>query len=84
MTLNGICYSPIEVCKAGGVHFVVNGHHRVSVASYLKWRTIQARVSELPPSAVLQARVDALARGRWPGSRGSNGAGEARAMHPFG
>jgi hypothetical protein len=62
MTSNGIGYPPIEVCKVGGAYFVVNGHHRVSVASYLKWRTIQAHVSELPPSAELQARSDALAR----------------------
>lgn len=46
--LLGIGYAPIEVYKAGGIYFVINGHHRVSVAKYLNWNTIQAYVSELP------------------------------------
>jgi hypothetical protein len=45
-------YPPIEVCKVGGDYFVVNGHHRVSVAKYLNWKTIQACVSEVALPAV--------------------------------
>lgn len=40
-------YPPIKVCKVGSDYFVVNGHHRVSVAKHLKWRTIQGWVSEV-------------------------------------
>lgn len=48
----GSC-QPIEVCKVDRICFVVNGHHRVSVARYLNWKTIQARVSEVVAPAVL-------------------------------
>lgn len=47
MTLLGIGYTPIEVYKVGGAYFVINGHHRVSVARYLDWSTIQAHVTEV-------------------------------------
>jgi hypothetical protein len=50
MTLLGIGYAPIEVYKVGTIYFVINGHHRVSVARYLNWKTIQAYVSEVPLS----------------------------------
>lgn len=46
-SLTGAGYPPIEVCKVGREYFVVNGHHRVSVARYLGWKTIEAHVSEL-------------------------------------
>jgi hypothetical protein len=39
--------SPVQVCKVGGVYFVVNGHHRVSVARYFKLKTIEAHISEI-------------------------------------
>jgi hypothetical protein len=48
MSLAGKGFPPIEVCKAGRVYFVLNGHHRVSVARYLNWEIIQAYVSEVP------------------------------------
>lgn len=38
---------PVRLCRAGGAYFVVNGHHRVSVARYLKVKTIEAHVSEV-------------------------------------
>ena len=46
-SLTGAGYPPIEVCRVGRECFVVNGHHRVSVARYLGWKTIEAHVSEL-------------------------------------
>lgn len=37
-------YDPIESYEAGGVHYVVDGHFRVSVAGALRYDTIQAIV----------------------------------------
>jgi hypothetical protein len=39
-------FPPIELYKVGEVYFVVDGHHRVSVARSLGAPTIEARVSE--------------------------------------
>lgn len=47
LSRTGRGYPPIEVCKVGQDYFVVNGHHRVSVAKHLHWRTIQGWVSEV-------------------------------------
>jgi hypothetical protein len=58
-TLLGIGYAPIEVYKVGGIYFVINGHHRVSVARYLNWKTIQAHVSEVPLSVGVEDSPDA-------------------------
>ncbi|MCW0216197.1 MAG: ParB N-terminal domain-containing protein [Pseudonocardia sp.] len=38
---------PIDVYRVGGLHFVKDGHHRVSVAIALKLRTIDAFVTEV-------------------------------------
>jgi hypothetical protein len=38
---------PIEVYRVGDMHFVVDGHHRVSVAHALGLRTIDAYVTEV-------------------------------------
>ncbi|MGQ0838247.1 chromosome partitioning protein ParB [Actinokineospora sp.] len=38
---------PIEVYRIGDLHFVVDGHHRVSVAHALGLRTIDAYVTEI-------------------------------------
>lgn len=43
----GDTYFPVQVCRAGKKYFVVNGHHRVSVARYFNVKTIQAHVSEI-------------------------------------
>jgi hypothetical protein len=47
---------PIEVYRVGDMHFVVDGHHRVSVAHALALKTIDAYVTEvvtrLSPSGV--------------------------------
>jgi hypothetical protein len=38
---------PIEVYRVGEMHFVVDGHHRVSVAHALGLKTIEAYVTEV-------------------------------------
>jgi hypothetical protein len=38
---------PIEVYRVGDLHFVIDGHHRVSVAGYLGRETIDAIVTEI-------------------------------------
>ncbi|MGD9986720.1 ParB N-terminal domain-containing protein [Pseudonocardia sp.] len=38
---------PIDVYRVGGLHFVRDGHHRVSVAHALGLRSIEARVTEV-------------------------------------
>lgn len=38
---------PIDVYRIGDVHFVIDGHHRVSVARALGWTTINAHVVEV-------------------------------------
>ena len=38
---------PIEVLRVGGLHFVVDGHHRVSVARHLGRDVIEAYVTEV-------------------------------------
>jgi len=38
---------PIEVLRVGGLHFVVDGHHRVSVARHLRREVIEAYVTEV-------------------------------------
>lgn len=44
---------PIEVYQVGDVYFVRDGNHRVSVARELNSKTIQAHVTELPTSVVI-------------------------------
>lgn len=48
LAITGQGFPPIEVYKVGDVYFVEDGHHRVSVASYLGWQTLQAHVTEVP------------------------------------
>ena len=38
---------PIEVLRVGGLHFVVDGHHRVSVARHLGLDVIEAYITEV-------------------------------------
>ncbi|GGS13091.1 MULTISPECIES: ParB N-terminal domain-containing protein [Actinokineospora] len=38
---------PIEVFRVGDLHFVIDGHHRVSVAHAMNLRTIDAYVTEI-------------------------------------
>jgi hypothetical protein len=48
LVVSGVGFPPIEVYQIGTIYFVQNGHHRVSVATYLGWTTIQAHVTVLP------------------------------------
>jgi hypothetical protein len=43
----GASMPPISVYRVGDLHFVRDGHHRVSVAGALGWRTIEAEVTEV-------------------------------------
>ena len=44
---SGVALPPIDVYRVGGLHFVEDGHHRVSVARALGDDTIEARVREI-------------------------------------
>ena len=46
----GVALPPIEVYRVGGLHFVEDGHHRVSVARALGDDVIEARVREITTS----------------------------------
>jgi hypothetical protein len=46
----GEAMPPIEVYRVGDMHFVVDGHHRVSVARELGWDMIDAYVTEIVTS----------------------------------
>jgi hypothetical protein len=69
-------FAPVELYQVGDLYFVVDGHHRVSVARALGAKTIEAQVREfptpleIPPNASLEdieravmarARADFLA-----------------------
>jgi hypothetical protein len=47
LAVTGVGLPPIQVFKLGEAYFVRDGHHRVSVAGYLNWTTIQAYVTIL-------------------------------------
>jgi hypothetical protein len=55
-TRRGESFPPIDVYRIGTVHFVEDGHHRVSVARQLGHEVIEARVIEIqtrtPPSDI--------------------------------
>jgi hypothetical protein len=40
---------PVELYKIGDAYFVVDGHHRVSVARYHEVPTVEAEVTEVRP-----------------------------------
>jgi hypothetical protein len=44
---NGVPLPPIEVYRVGDIHFVLDGHHRVSVARALGETSIEAHVREI-------------------------------------
>lgn len=48
LAITGVGWPPVELYKVGSSYFVRDGHHRISVSTYLGWRTIQAYVTELP------------------------------------
>src|SRR5450755_453775 len=47
----GAAIPPIEVYRVGGLHFVSDGHHRVSIAAAPGQQTIDAYVTEVLTSA---------------------------------
>src|SRR2546425_10795645 len=57
----GEAVPPIEVYHLGDVYFVKDGHHRVSVARHLGWKTIPAKVIEVKTRAPLTGDMDAAA-----------------------
>jgi len=57
----GEAVPPIEVYHLGDIYFVKDGHHRVSVARHLGWKTIPARVIEVKTRAPLSGDMDAAA-----------------------
>jgi hypothetical protein len=58
---SGEAVPPIEVYHLGEIYFVKDGHHRVSVARRLGWKTIPARVIEVRTRAPLSSDMDAAA-----------------------
>lgn len=50
---------PIEVYQVGEVYFVLDGHHRVSVAKQLGATSIEAYVTEIPARVKLTPDMDA-------------------------
>lgn len=46
-TRRGESFPPIDVYRVGTVHFVEDGHHRVSVSRQLGHEVIEARVTEI-------------------------------------
>ena len=66
----GAILPPIEVYKVGHLHFVRDGHHRLSIARAHGIRTIDALVTEVattlpaPPSRSADTAVSRHARGR--------------------
>jgi len=56
---------PIDVYRIGELHFVRDGHHRVSVARALAWRTIEASVTDVRtrlPAAGIRNRLDLVVK----------------------
>jgi len=43
----GQAIPPIQVYRVGGLHFVEDGHHRVSIAAAMHQKTIDAYVTEI-------------------------------------
>jgi hypothetical protein len=69
----GAAIPPIEVYRVRGLHFVSDGHHRVSIAAATDQQTIDAYVTEvsgtgLPPGSNLGAGLQ-----RMPGERSGSG-----------
>jgi ParB-like chromosome segregation protein Spo0J len=43
----GVFLPPIDVYRVGDLHFVMDGHHRVSIAVAAGHKTIEAHVTEV-------------------------------------
>ncbi len=51
LAVTGMGFPPVALYKVGDDYFVEDGHHRISVAKYLGWETIQAHVVALIPAS---------------------------------
>jgi hypothetical protein len=61
---------PIEVYRAGGLHFVSDGHHRVSIAAATGQQVIDAYVTEVPAARTAgTATAGRVARAALPATR---------------
>jgi hypothetical protein len=61
----GVAMPPISVYRIGDLHFIRDGHHRVSVAGAMGWRTIEADVTEVTtrlPSSGIRFRSDLVTK----------------------
>lgn len=47
LAVSGKGFPPVDIYKMGKDYFVEDGHHRLSVARYLGWKTIHARIIEI-------------------------------------
>ncbi len=61
----GDAMPPIDVYRVGDMHFVRDGHHRVSVAKALRWKVIEALVTEVRtrlPAQGIYNRMDLVVK----------------------
>ena len=56
----GAAIPPIEVYRVGGLHFVSDGHHRVSIAAATGQQTIDAYVTEIRATELMSRAAGAL------------------------
>lgn len=54
----GQAMPPIDVYRIGEIHFVRDGHHRVSVARALGWKDIEANVTEVQTRVGAEAAIE--------------------------
>jgi hypothetical protein len=57
----GAAIPPIEVYRVGGLHFVSDGHHRVSIAAATGQQAIDAYVTEILTAVPLTGTTRPLA-----------------------
>jgi hypothetical protein len=78
----GAAVPPIEVYRVGDLHFVQDGHHRVSIAAATGQRVIEAYVTEVRTAEPVSAGAEGVCRwcagrpgrhGRWPRPPASTG-----------
>jgi hypothetical protein len=61
----GVAMPPISVYRVGELHFVRDGHHRVSIARAMGWRTIEADITEVTtqlPASGIRFRSDLVTK----------------------
>ncbi|QYK50385.1 MAG: universal stress protein [Anaerolineales bacterium] len=58
LAMEGQGLPPIEVYKIGEIYFVMDGHHRVSVAREVGAKTIEAYVTEIPTRVAISPDDD--------------------------